>query len=251
VSLEAGRALLLGMGETIAAHWLLVALACLVLFVVLRPLTAPLRIQKVGFDARVLRHELLYSALTLGASAAAIGWLWDGLRAGGRLTFAAGGAPPWVVAAEFAVYFFAFDLYFYALHRLMHWGPVYRLVHAHHHRSTAPNPLTAFSFHPLEGVLTGGFLPVFLAAFEVHRESLALIGGFQPLMSIYVHCGHELAPRFWRRARATRWLLTPLFHDLHHQRFHCNYGGFTTLWDRAFGTDGPALEPAVEPARAA
>jgi sterol desaturase/sphingolipid hydroxylase (fatty acid hydroxylase superfamily) len=84
-------------------------------------------------------------------------------------------------------------------------------------------------------------LPVFLAAFEVHRESLALIAGFQPLMSIYVHCGHELLPRWWYRTPFTGWLLTPLFHDQHHSRVGSNYGGFTTIWDRVFGTVSPGF----------
>jgi len=108
---------------------------------------------------------------------------------------------------------------------------------------------------PIEGILTGGFLPAFLAVFEVHRESLGLIGGFQPLMSIYVHCGHEFLPRWWYRTPLTGWLMTPLFHDQHHSRVGYNYGGFTTLWDRVFGTVGPGyaadferrewLEPAI------
>jgi sterol desaturase/sphingolipid hydroxylase (fatty acid hydroxylase superfamily) len=181
----------------------------------------------------------MYSALTLGASAMTIGILWGALRRSGHMTFTEGNATPWVVAGEFAIYFFAFDLYFYTVHRAMHMRPVYHWVHATHHRSTAPDPLTAFSFNPIEGILTGGFLPVFLAAFEVHRESLFAISTFQPLMSLFVHCGHEFFPRWWYRFPATGWLLTPLFHDQHHSLVGCNYGGFTTLWDRAFGTVNP------------
>jgi sterol desaturase/sphingolipid hydroxylase (fatty acid hydroxylase superfamily) len=197
------------------------------------------KIQRTRFDAGLLRHELVYSALTLGASAMTIGVLWGALRRNGMMTFAEGSASLWVVLGEFAIYFFAFDLYFYLVHRVMHLGPVFRWVHATHHRSTAPDPLTAFSFNPLEGILTGGFLPVFLAIVEVHRESLGAIATFQPLMSLYVHCGHEFFPRWWYRTPATGWLLTPLFHDQHHSLVGCNYGGFTTLWDRLFGTVNP------------
>jgi sterol desaturase/sphingolipid hydroxylase (fatty acid hydroxylase superfamily) len=177
--------------------------------------------------------------------------LWGALRRSGHLGFASGEAPAYVVAWEFAVYFFAFDLYFYAVHRLMHVDVVYRWVHATHHRSTAPNPLTAFAFNPIEGGLTGGFLPIFLSVFEVHRESLALIGSFQPLMSIFVHCGHELLPRWWYRVPLTSWLLTTRFHDEHHRLPEGrNYGGFTTLWDRLFGTLSPGFQQAPQ-ARAA
>jgi sterol desaturase/sphingolipid hydroxylase (fatty acid hydroxylase superfamily) len=31
-----------------------------------------------------------------------------------------------------------------------------------------------------------------------------------------------------------------LFHDQHHSLVGCNYGGFTTIWDRVFGTVSPA-----------
>jgi sterol desaturase/sphingolipid hydroxylase (fatty acid hydroxylase superfamily) len=30
-----------------------------------------------------------------------------------------------------------------------------------------------------------------------------------------------------------------MFHDQHHQYFRYNYGGFTTIWDRVFGTVRP------------
>jgi sterol desaturase/sphingolipid hydroxylase (fatty acid hydroxylase superfamily) len=58
-------------------------------------------------------------------------------------------------------------------------------------------------------------------------------------MSLFVHCGHEFFPRWWYRFPATGWLLTPLFHDQHHSLVGCNYGGFTTIWDRLFGTVSP------------
>ncbi len=238
--------MLTGMGETILYHWLLVGLACALLFGIARPFFRRRKLQRVRFDGGLLRHELLFSALTLGASAATIGVLWGVLRRSGQMSFAEGPAAWWMVVGEFAVYFLAFDLYFYLLHRLMHTDLVFRWVHRTHHRSMAPNPLTAFSFNPLEGMLTGGFLPVFLAVFEVHRESLALIGGFQPLMSLYVHSGHEVFPRWWYRSPWTGWLQTPYFHDQHHARVGWNYGGFTTLWDRAFGTVSPGLLESFE-----
>jgi sterol desaturase/sphingolipid hydroxylase (fatty acid hydroxylase superfamily) len=227
---------MLDVGGSILETWAMVA----VVWGALLMLARRFKIQRCGFDAGLLRHELLYSALTLGASAMTIGILWGALRRGGWMTFGDGDPTAWTIAGEFAVYFFAFDFYFYAIHRAMHLRPVFHLVHSTHHRSTAPDPLTAFSFNPIEGILTGGFLPLFLSAFEVHRASLALIAGFQPLMSLFVHCGHEFFPRWWYRFPGTGWLLTPLFHDQHHSLVGCNYGGFTTLWDRVFGTVNPS-----------
>ena len=58
-------------------------------------------------------------------------------------------------------------------------------------------------------------------------------------------------PRWWYRSWLTKWFLTPMFHDQHHQLFHCNYGGFTTIWDRVFGTVNPAFEADYERLKAA
>ena len=233
---------MLDVGGSILRMWAMVS----VVWVLLLVLARRFKIQRTGFDAKLLRHELLFSALTLGASAMTIGILWGALRRAGHMTFTEGAPTGWVVLGEFAVYFFVFDLYFYALHRVMHLGPVFHWVHATHHRSMAPDPLTAFSFNPLEGILTGGFLPIFLAVFEVHRESLGAIATFQPLMSLFVHSGHEFFPRWWYRLPATGWLQTPLFHDRHHSLVGYNYGGFTTLWDRVFGTVAPSFRPDFE-----
>ena len=60
--------MLTGMGETILYHWILVGVACALLFVVARPFFRSRKIQRVGFDARIFRHEVIFSALTLGPS---------------------------------------------------------------------------------------------------------------------------------------------------------------------------------------
>jgi sterol desaturase/sphingolipid hydroxylase (fatty acid hydroxylase superfamily) len=63
-----------------------------------------------------------------------------------------------------------------------------------------------------------------------------------PVLSMVVHSGHEVFPAWWYRSPLTKWLLTPMYHDQHHQLYHCNYGGFMTLWDRAFGTMNPRFD---------
>src|SRR3546814_5876028 len=69
----------------------------------------------------------------------------------------------WIVALEYALYFFLFDTYFYWLHRWMHQPLVYRWIHKLHHRSVSPNLLTTLSVSPLESIINGGFVPMFLA----------------------------------------------------------------------------------------
>ena len=46
------------------------------------------------------------------------------------------------------------DAHFYWIHRLLHvnrW--LYKRVHSHHHESFNPDPMSALSFHPVEGIL--------------------------------------------------------------------------------------------------
>ena len=248
--MEALQHRLMSMGWQVAGQWFVVGIVLLALHVVFRAFFYKRKVQQVPWDWKVFRHELLFSALTLSASAATIGMTFGILRRHGLLSFAQGDVAWYVTAGEFAVYFFAFDLYFYVIHRIMHLGPLYRLIHKTHHRSMAPNALTAFSFNPLEGILAGVFLPLFLATFEVHRSSMGWIAGFGPLMSMAVHSGHEIFPRWWYRTWATKWWLTPMFHDQHHQFFHCNYGGFTTIWDRLFGSMNPSFEDDFERVKA-
>src|SRR3546814_7699585 len=80
----------------------------------------------------------------------------------------------WIVALEYALYFFLFDTYFYWLHRWMHQPLVYRWIHKLHHRSVSPNLLTTLSVSPLESIINGGFVPMFLAVFrsEEHTSEL-------------------------------------------------------------------------------
>jgi sterol desaturase/sphingolipid hydroxylase (fatty acid hydroxylase superfamily) len=112
-------------------------------------------------------------------------------------------------------------------------------VHKLHHKSTAPNLLTTLSVNPLESLINGGFVPLFLAAYSVHPETLALILPTNIIMGPYVHSGYEFFPRWWNKSWATKWFITTTFHDHHHKYFKFNFGGYTTIWDWLCGTVRP------------
>jgi sterol desaturase/sphingolipid hydroxylase (fatty acid hydroxylase superfamily) len=77
---------------------------------------------------------------------------------------------------------------------------------------------------------------------DLNIVALVVIYGYGVISSLLVHGGYEMFPRGWYRSVWTRWYLTPSFHDLHHERQDGNFGGFTTIWDRVFGTVSPAFE---------
>jgi lathosterol oxidase len=120
--------------------------------------------------------------------------------------------------------------------RALYWA------HKVHHRSVAPDPLSAFSFHPLEGLLTGGFIVLMAIVFHVHVYTLIAANAYGIITSVLIHSGYEVFPRWWYENRLSRWYITPTFHDRHHSRFRYNFGGFLTVWDRLFGTTDPNFD---------
>jgi sterol desaturase/sphingolipid hydroxylase (fatty acid hydroxylase superfamily) len=197
------------------------------------------RIQPNRFRWEVFRREILFAAITIFISGAILARATAALKNHGFISYQTGAAHWWVIALEFALYFFAFDTYFYWLHRWMHRKSIYKWVHKTHHYSTAPNLLTTLSVHPLESLINGGFVPLFLAIFPVHQETMAFIGPCNIIMGFYVHCGHEFLPRWWNTSWLTRWFITATFHDQHHKYFNYNFGGYTPIWDWICGTVRP------------
>lgn len=128
------------------------------------------------------------------------------------------------------------DAYFYAMHRLMHHPKLFRLVHKVHHESTNPSPWTAYSFHPLEAVIEAGIIPVIAFTLPVYQSSLGLFLLFQFFYNVYGHLGFELFPKNFQHNWFGRWVSTGTAHNQHHEHFHGNYGLYTLIWDRIFGT---------------
>lgn len=217
------------------------------------------KIQPNGFKWSVFRNEAFFATITFTISGTVLGAINGWLRSHGFITVNHAAAAWWQTALEYALYFFLFDTYFYWLHRWMHKEPVYSWVHKLHHKSTSPNMLTTFSVNPLESLINGGFVPLFVSCFTVHQSTLALILPTNVLMGLYVHSGYEFLPRWWNRSWATKWFISTTFHDQHHRYFTGNFGGYTTLWDRLCGTMRPKFEAdfdkikarAAEPVRAA
>ncbi len=182
---------------------------------------------------------LVPTTLTVGVG---IGLATVALAYRGFIRFAPGTATAGTVALEFSTYVVLFDAYYYLVHRILHHEPFYRRVHAVHHRSMIPTPLTAFSVHPVEALAAGGFLPLLLTQVSFHLESVMLISAFASTHSLVVHLGHDLVPARWYANPLTGWWLTPAFHDAHHASGgRGNFGGYTTLWDRVLGTIDPAF----------
>lgn len=128
------------------------------------------------------------------------------------------------------------DTYFYWMHRLMHHPKLFKAIHLIHHKSTNPSPWTSYAFHPLEAIIEAGIIPLIAFTLPVHRGAISFFLLFQFVYNVYGHLGYELYPRGFHKSWIGRWINTSVCHNLHHKRFHGNYGLYFLWWDRWMGT---------------
>lgn len=147
--------------------------------------------------------------------------------------------PMWYFWLSIPLVIFGHDTYFYWMHRLMHWKPIYRYVHRVHHLSHNPTPLAAFSFHPLEAFLEIAYLPMIAFMLPTHRFVLFFFGLYMMAMNVIGHLGYELFPKSFINSVWKRWLNSSTHHNMHHKYSRYNYGLYFNLWDRWMGTNHP------------
>ena len=121
--------------------------------------------------------------------------------------------------------------HFYWGHRLPHVGPLYRYVHALHHRNVNVGPWSGISMHPVEHVIYFSSMLIHLVV-PSHPVLIMFHGYMLALSAIFGHTGfHELLLGNSRRV-----LVGHFHHQLHHRYFECNYGSVDFPLDVWFGT---------------
>ena len=128
------------------------------------------------------------------------------------------------------------DTYFYWIHRAMHHPTLFKYVHLVHHKSTNPSPWTAYAFHPLEAVLEAMIIPILAFSLPIHAPAISWFFLFQIIYNVYGHLGFELYPKGFNKTWVGRYVNTSVAHNLHHDKFHGNYGLYFLIWDRLMGT---------------
>ena len=118
--------------------------------------------------------------------------IWTALEVLILMAFARGYVP-WLSFSSHPLYLIALALlvpvihetHFFLLHRALHWGPLYKYVHAVHHNSINPSPWSSLSMHPVELI---GYLGValwhlvlpsnpLLALYQLHFAGFGAIPG--------------------------------------------------------------------------
>lgn len=190
-----------------------------------------------------IRREVLYSLSSLvifALTAVVVAW---GARAGWmKLYVNPAQYGWWYLGFSLIALIFIHDTWFYWTHRLMHWRPLFRTMHAVHHRSHSPTPWAAFAFHPTEAITHTLMIPLLLLVMPLHVGIIALWLIYMTVMNVGGHLGFEILPRWFVRNPVTAWHNTSVHHDMHHQHFRYNFGLYYNIWDRLMGTNHPAYE---------
>ncbi len=228
----------------ILARYLVVAGIALGLVTLFRKPLATRRIQAAPFTAVQLRREFLWSLSSIGLFGLAVAGMLL-LRDGGpnlKLYPDIGAFGLWWFWLSMPAGIVFHDFYFYWAHRFMHLPGVFERVHRVHHLSTNPSPLAAFAFHPIEALIELGGILLFATLFPVHPIALALIGFYSLLSNVLGHLGYELFPQGFIRSPALNWINTSTSHNQHHRSINYNFGLYSLIWDRIFGTLHPNYE---------
>ena len=148
----------------------------------------------------------------------------------------------WRALLDVFVLLAVMDLSMYLLHRLAHTRLLFPVMHRTHHRFERVRPLTLFALSPVENL---GFGMLWLLVISLYEASWVGMSAYLVVNVVFGAVGHlgvEPLPDSWPRARGLRQLTTSTFHAQHHQDLGHNYGFYTLVWDRLFGTLSPRYE---------
>ena len=143
------------------------------------------------------------------------------------------GARAWL---DVLVLLLAMDLAMYLLHRLAHHRRIFPVLHRLHHEYRRPRPLTLFVLNPAENLAFGLLWLALISVYPASWLGMSVYLALNVLFGTVGHLGVEPLPDGWARAPLLRNLAGGTFHARHHEDPGSNFGFYTLVWDRLFGT---------------
>lgn len=128
------------------------------------------------------------------------------------------------------------DLAMYFLHRIAHHPLIYSWLHRLHHDFDRPRPLTLFILNPLENLAFGTLWLAVISVYHASWFGMSVYLALNVLFGTVGHLGVEPFPKWWGQVPIVRYIGGSTFHARHHQDLTCNFGFYTLVWDRLFGT---------------
>ncbi|MDA9056459.1 sterol desaturase family protein [Flavobacteriaceae bacterium] len=180
----------------------------------------------INFDTTISKKEILSSLLTLFTVivVAVPGFL---LWHKGIITFSDSNL--WIT---FIGLFFLIDFMMYILHWVSHNMISLKKIHAiHHEHSKQFNCVSLYYMSPLESILFGALLTIIAIFFNLNMYGFILFLIFNWLYGVIAHLNINTK-------RSTFLIFTTnFFHLKHHMTNDKNYGFYTFIWDKVFGTE--------------
>jgi len=137
------------------------------------------------------------------------------------------------------VLFFAMDFAMYVFHRVAHLRLLYPIIHRTHHLYENPRPLTLFVLNPFEVLGFGGLWLVVLVIYHAGVPGILIYLTLNLAFGLVGHLGVEPMPGRWLKVPLVNYVSTSTFHAEHHMDKDHNYGFYTLIWDKLFGTLSP------------
>ena len=143
------------------------------------------------------------------------------------------------VIADVFILLFTMDLLMYGLQRIAHTPVLYPLLHRFHHRYQRLRPLTLFALNPFENLAFGALWLLVISIYPSSWAGMSVYLTLNVAFGAVGHLGVEPVPSQWADRPVLRFIAGSSFHAQHHQDANHNYGFYTLIWDRLFGTLQP------------
>jgi sterol desaturase/sphingolipid hydroxylase (fatty acid hydroxylase superfamily) len=143
------------------------------------------------------------------------------------------GLLPLPTPVAYVGYWLVVDFMGYGFHRLQHTNRFLWAFHSVHHTQTRLTFLTSYRNHVLDQLIANTVLAVPLALIGVPPAVWLPFFLLQQFNEAIQHSELD-----WRYGRLYRFLVSPVFHGLHHStepaQYNGNYGKILAIWDYAF-----------------
>jgi len=137
---------------------------------------------------------------------------------------------------EFLFVLVCVDFCMYWMHRIYHWGPLYKFVHSVHHENHDPVALNLMSVHFIELFTMTPVVPVVSVLLHnlvgLHPLTVYCIPIFTTVHGVLEHCGYDDFVGY------LTFDVIPCskMHFVHHQVSRKNYAFYFYFWDWVFNT---------------
>jgi sterol desaturase/sphingolipid hydroxylase (fatty acid hydroxylase superfamily) len=136
------------------------------------------------------------------------------------------------IALETVVLVLLMDFCMYLFHYAAHLPFVCKFLHGKHHEHVNTNFLSLFVLHPIETIGFGLMILALLICYDFSVVSITLYLFINLVWGTIGHLNKEFFPSKFN----TYFVGTTQFHNQHHVDETKNFGFYTSIWDRLFGT---------------